>query len=103
MRISDWSSDVCSSDLPGIPEFMRDTVVPRADVLTPNHFELDFLAGRTTTTTEEVLEAVDEVRSRGPRDVLVTSVLARKSVVEGKSVSVRVGLGGRRIINKKNK
>jgi pyridoxine kinase len=60
---------------PGIPEFMRDTVVPRADILTPNHFELDFLAGRTTTTMAEILDAVDEVRARGPRDVLVTSVL----------------------------
>ena len=60
---------------PGIPEFLRDTVVPRADILTPNHFELDFLAGRTTTTIEEVLEAVDAIRDRGPRDVLVTSVL----------------------------
>src|SRR3546814_17853249 len=29
--------------------------------------------------------------------------IARKSVVEGKSVSVRVDLGGRRIITKKNK
>jgi pyridoxine kinase len=60
---------------PGIPEFMRDTVVPQADIVTPNHFELDFLAGRTTRTLPEVLDAVDEVRSRGPRDVLVTSVL----------------------------
>ena len=60
---------------PGIPEFMRDTVLPAADVLTPNHFELDFLAGRETRTLEEVLEAVDVVRERGPRDVLVTSVL----------------------------
>jgi pyridoxine kinase len=60
---------------PGIPEFIRDTVLPRADILTPNHFELDFLAGRTTTTLAEVLEAVDAVRARGPRDVLVTSVL----------------------------
>ncbi|WP_244930059.1 pyridoxal kinase PdxY [Nocardioides sp. W7] len=60
---------------PGIPEFMRDTVVPQADVVTPNHFELDFLAGRTTTTIAEVLDAVDAVRDRGPRDVLVTSVL----------------------------
>ena len=60
---------------PGIPEFMRDTVVPQADVLTPNHFELDFLAGRTTTTLDDVLAAVDLVRDRGPRDVLVTSVL----------------------------
>jgi pyridoxine kinase len=60
---------------PGIPEFLRDTVVPAADIITPNHFELDFLAGTTTTTLEEVLAAVDVVRDRGPRDVLVTSVL----------------------------
>lgn len=60
---------------PGIPEFMRDTVVPQADILTPNHFELDFLAGRETSTLAEILDAVDEVRERGPRDVLVTSVL----------------------------
>jgi len=60
---------------PGIPELMRDTVVPRADVLTPNHFELDFLAGTTTRTLDEVLAAVEVVRDRGPRDVLVTSVL----------------------------
>ena len=60
---------------PGIPEFMRDQVVPQADVITPNHFELDFLSGRTTTTLDEVLAAVDAVRDRGPRDVLVTTVL----------------------------
>ncbi|MDF9716055.1 pyridoxal kinase PdxY [Nocardioides sp. ChNu-153] len=60
---------------PGIPEFMRDHVVPHADVLTPNHFELDFLAGTTTRTEDEVLDAVDSVRDRGPRDVLVTSVI----------------------------
>ena len=59
---------------PGIPEFIRDEVVPRADIVTPNHFELDFLTGRTTTTPDEVLAAVDELRARGPRDVLVTSV-----------------------------
>ena len=59
---------------PGIPEFIRDTVVPRADIVTPNHFELDFLTGRTTTTQDELLAAADELRSRGPRHVLVTSV-----------------------------
>ncbi|MGQ5419515.1 pyridoxal kinase PdxY [Nocardioides sp. MAHUQ-72] len=67
---------------PGIPEYMRDTVVPRADIVTPNHFELDFLAGRTTRTLDEVLEAVDAVRASGPRDVLVTSVL-HDAVPEG--------------------
>ena len=60
---------------PGIPEFMRDTVVPAADIITPNHFELDFLAGRETSTLAEILDAVDGVRERGPRDVLVTSVI----------------------------
>ncbi|MEP9363553.1 pyridoxal kinase PdxY [Nocardioides sp. CN2-186] len=68
---------------PGIPEFMRDTVVPQADILTPNHFELDFLAGRETRTLAEILDAADDVRSRGPRDVLVTSVL-HGDVPEGK-------------------
>ncbi|MEW2144604.1 pyridoxal kinase PdxY [Micromonospora vinacea] len=60
---------------PGIPEYLRDTVVPRADIITPNHFELDFLAGRTTNSLAEVLDAVDVVRATGPRHVLVTSVL----------------------------
>jgi pyridoxine kinase len=59
---------------PGIPEFMRDQVVPAADVITPNHFELDFLAGTTTATYDELLDAVDTVRRTGPATVLVTSV-----------------------------
>ena len=62
---------------PGIPEFMRDQVVPAADVLTPNHFELDFLAGTSTTTLEELLAAADRVRAAGPDVVLVTSVLTQ--------------------------
>jgi pyridoxine kinase len=60
---------------PGIPEYMRDTVVPRADIVTPNQFELEFLAGRATDSPKELLEAVDVVRGMGPRHVLVTSVL----------------------------
>jgi pyridoxine kinase len=59
----------------GIPRYMRDVVVPRADIITPNHFELDFLAGRVTTSLTEVLAAVDVVRATGPRHVLVTSVV----------------------------
>ena len=60
---------------PGIPEFMRDRVVPAADVITPNHFELDFLAGTETSTTDALLAAVDAVRASGPETVLVTSVI----------------------------
>lgn len=60
---------------PGIPEFMRDHVVPRADIVTPNHFELDFLTGSTTTTLGGVLDAADALRERGPRIVVVTSAV----------------------------
>jgi pyridoxine kinase len=60
---------------PGIPEFMRDQVVPAADVITPNHFELDFLAGTATSTVAGLLEAVATVRATGPSTVLVTSVI----------------------------
>ena len=60
---------------PGIPEFMRDRVVPAADVVTPNHFELDFLAGTTSTTLPGLLAAADRVRATGPSVVLVTSAL----------------------------
>jgi pyridoxine kinase len=60
---------------PGIPEFMRDQVVPAADVVTPNHFELDFLAGTETHSLEEVLGAADAVRGTGPDAVLVTSLV----------------------------
>ncbi|HYO40192.1 MAG TPA: pyridoxal kinase PdxY [Nocardioidaceae bacterium] len=60
---------------PGIPEFMRDRVVPAADVVTPNHFELDFLAGAETRTLDDLLAAIDRVRATGPAVVLVTSVI----------------------------
>jgi pyridoxine kinase len=59
---------------PGIPEFMRDRIVPAADIITPNHFELEFLAGRPVRTTADLLDAVDSVRAAGPRIVLATSI-----------------------------
>lgn len=61
--------------LPGIPEYFRDQVVPVADVLTPNQFELDFLTDCKTTTMDDVLAACDALAERGPRRILVTSVV----------------------------
>jgi len=60
---------------PGIPEFMREVAVPAADVVTPNHYELDALAGRTTRTLAEVTDAVAGVHALGPRVVLTTSLV----------------------------
>jgi pyridoxine kinase len=61
---------------PGIPEFLRDVAVPSADLVTPNHFELDLLSGRTTRTLAEVTDAVAAVQALGPRVVLTTSPIA---------------------------
>jgi pyridoxine kinase len=61
---------------PGIPEFLRDVAVPAADLVTPNHFELDLLTGRTTRTLAEVVDAVGAVQALGPRVVLTTSLVA---------------------------
>lgn len=64
---------------PGIPEFMRDRVVPAADVITPNQFELGFLAGLDPEAGPQTLDAVvgaaHRVRTTGPDTVLVTSVI----------------------------
>ncbi|HEX2553877.1 MAG TPA: pyridoxal kinase PdxY [Microvirga sp.] len=59
---------------PGIPEFMRDRAVPAADIITPNQFELDWLAGVETRTLADVKAAVASVHALGPRVVLATSV-----------------------------
>jgi pyridoxine kinase len=59
---------------PGIAEFMRDTAVPAADVVTPNHYELDLLTGATTTTLDQVRDAVAALHATGPRVVLTTSL-----------------------------
>jgi len=74
---------------PGIPEFMRDQVVPASDIVTPNHFELDFLTGRVTSSLDDVLAAADQVRAMGPDTVLVTSVIHEK-LVEGSLEMVAV-------------
>lgn len=64
---------------PGVPEFMRDRALPAADVVTPNHFELEYLAGRSAATLEDALTATAELRRRGPAVVLVTSLSRREA------------------------
>lgn len=59
----------------GIPEFIRAELVGRADVMTPNQFELEFLTGRRLHTLAEVLEAARALQAMGPSTVLVTSVV----------------------------
>ena len=77
-----WCCDPVMGDVgrgvfvrPGIPELMREHAVPAADVVTPNHYELDLLAGTATTSLGAVKDAVAAVQALGPRVVLTTSLV----------------------------
>ncbi|MCT1716631.1 pyridoxal kinase PdxY [Dermabacter hominis] len=60
-----------------IPPLMANKVVPAAEVLTPNHFELGVLTGTDVSTLEGTLQAVEQLRAEGAETVLVTSVITK--------------------------
>src|SRR3546814_15351856 len=92
MRISDWSSDVCSSDLGGRRGLQRGLVdeVERAEG-----------AGDGAGVADDAGEAAGVDAADARHAEALEEGGDRKSVVEGKGVSVSVDLGGRRIIKKK--
>ncbi len=60
---------------PAIPPVLRSQVVPAADIITPNQFELGFLTDTAPDTLGSTLESADAARALGPATVLVTSFL----------------------------
>src|SRR3546814_15927670 len=102
MRISDWSSDVCSSDLPEqIERYInpiwrgeRHAAYAITDEGAGSNVD-DIQATATRSGNGYVLNGEKWHVTSGNKD--------RQSVVEGKSVSVRVDLGGRSIIKTKHK
>src|SRR3546814_20427476 len=99
MRISDWSSDVCSSDLlcrtrqdarrGGIVS-LRSVAHDRADAGRDDGDAASRRSRRASRRRQRFARVAEQVRQRD-----------RKSVVSGKRGSVRVNLGGRRITKKK--
>jgi pyridoxine kinase len=55
-----------------IPPLVRDRLCPLANIITPNHFEFEFLCGAKTTTASHVIEAAQALMARGPSTVVVT-------------------------------
>src|SRR3546814_18028822 len=93
MRISDWSSDVCSSDLVAFSDFAR---LSQSNTFTGANQNVSGTSARWTATDGGVT-----ARLMAESSSSAVEVGDRKSVVSGKSVSVRVDLGGGRIIKKK--
>src|SRR3546814_11890219 len=103
MRISDWSSDVCSSDLAKITYRDNKTLWREyEDTYRGRFFPLSMYARRPVDIF--VIEKGKARRfSYSPSLFQAPHDQDRKSVVEGKSLYVRVDLGGCRFIKKKQK
>lgn len=79
-----WCCDPVLGDIdtgiyvkPGIDAFFRDRAIPASDLVTPNHFELEHLTGRTVSTMGEALSAARTLlqgEPRGPLLALITSL-----------------------------
>src|SRR3546814_12518443 len=109
MRISDWSSDVCSSDLMGVSyvtltgEYVFSKLpYPLLSLHLGN--QTPFFAHVTYNLMdygEFVSDRYAALHYSHHFEGFLLNRIDRKSVVEGKRVSVRVVNGGRRIIKKK--
>src|SRR3546814_12465184 len=100
MRISDWSSDVCSSDLGEVAALLLEQIV-RHGIVERQRRQAEPGSQRRA---DRVITAERYARRQAAQKGNQLALLRRqdrKSVVEGKSVSVRVDLGGRRILKKK--
>jgi pyridoxine kinase len=56
-----------------IPSMFRDSLCPLADIITPNHFELEWLSGAKASTMDEVVRSARTLSAAGPSTVIVTS------------------------------
>src|SRR3546814_12560639 len=93
MRISGWSSDVCSSDLS-----TYGTLTLNADGSYSYALDNANSAVQGLSAGQILTEIFSYTITDGDGDPATD----RKSVVSGKSVSVRVDIGGRRIIQTKH-
>src|SRR3546814_15119853 len=105
MRISDWSSDVCSSDLPH--QGRQILFDQQRRVVEPLRRRQELAERRRDLHIEDQRQFCDLIGQEIARRALTLPYAAkadvgdRKSVVEGKSGSVRGEPGGRRVIKKK--
>src|SRR3546814_15685290 len=94
MRISDWSSEVCFSDL---------SKGETADEITKSLDSGELSPAFRSEGRGQTSRAATRGRGSAARaaEDAAQQTEDRQSVVSGKSVSVRVDIGGRRIIKKK--
>jgi pyridoxine kinase len=60
-----------------IPPLVRDRLCPLADIITPNHFEFEWLCGTKATTSGQMIAQAQALMARGPSTIVVTSAELR--------------------------
>ena len=58
---------------PDIPNIFKNELLPLADIVTPNRFELEALTGIEAQGTDAARRAIDQLHAKGPGIILVTS------------------------------
>jgi pyridoxine kinase len=56
-----------------LPPLVRDRLCPLANIITPNHFEFEWLCGTTAATSDQVIAQARTLQAHGPSTVVVTS------------------------------
>src|SRR5258708_9426646 len=56
-----------------IPPLVRDRLCGIADLVTPNHFEFEWLCGAKATTIDQMIAQAQALMARGPSTIVVTS------------------------------
>src|SRR3546814_15551014 len=108
LRISDWSSDVCSSDLREHFDLRPYGISKMLDLihlmyqLTASYGHFGRKPFEHTYKWKDIVDGKEVVKS-DTHTAFTWEKTDRKSVVKGKSVSVRVDMGGRRCMKKNKK
>src|SRR3546814_13745224 len=104
MRISDWSSDVCSSDLGGRRDWSghQPPDAATAPAALSFQFHADLVSGRFPESGQALTGPPPGWAAAAPATPPGSGARDRTSVVYGQQVSVRLALGGGGIMYKKN-
>ena len=82
---------------PDMPDFIREHIVPHADIVTPNLFELEALTGIACKTLNDTKRALHALHDKGPRVILLTSAVTDETPESSIDMIVSDALGLARI------
>ncbi len=62
-----------------IPDVIKSEIIPKADLLTPNHFETEMLTGAEIIDETSALKAMEKLQDMGAKTIALTSYIPNKN------------------------